>query len=329
MAPSPRLIASPDAAACPYLLLGADTPNTWKVATLLEELGVPYEVCVVDIMKDEQKAPAYVAMNPNGRTPTLVDRSDPSKPFAVFESGAIMLYLCGKHPSSLLPADRALGSEVTQWLFWQVSALGPMMGQLMYMKRIAHGGAGVEIDRLAFAIERFQKECIRLYEILEQRLERRDWLCGGGARGEYTLADIACWGYAAQHWWAGIDVAGYPRVRAWIERVGSRPAIQAGIGTPGVSVLGEGGATFAQFLSEAALRDALVASANARGASHFGWRDLLRLKDGGGNDDQVAFASHVPGGAPFVARLAVGERGKLVLAALAGGTLALVARRLV
>ena len=169
--PHARIIDSAAASTSAYLLYGADTPNTWKIATLLEELSVPYDVVRVDIMKDEQKEPEYLKANPNGRTPTLVDRSDPSKPFSVFESGAIMLYLCEKHPSALLPLDAQLKSECTQWLFWQVSALGPMMGQLMYMK---------------------------LYGILEQRLATRDYLCGGEGRGDYSIVDIACWGYAVR-----------------------------------------------------------------------------------------------------------------------------------
>ena len=110
----------------------------------------------------------------------------------------------------------------------------------MYMKRIAHGGAGVPIEKLAFSIERFQKECTRLFEILEARLQDgRQYLCGEGACGAYSVADIACWGYAAQHWWAGLDVAPYPSVRAWLARVGARPCIQQGLNVPGKSVLGE------------------------------------------------------------------------------------------
>ena len=333
----PRLIASPQDAAADYVLYGADTPNTWKVATLLEELKLPYDVVCVDIMKDEQKAPDYVKNNPNGRTPTLVDRTKPSDPVAVFESGAIMLYLCEKHPSALLPArDAALKSEVIQWLFWQVSALGPMMGQLMYMKRIAHGGAGVPIDQLAFSIERFQKEVERLYAILEARLAGRDYLCGEGQRGTYTIADIACWGYAAQHWWAGVDVAPYPNVRAWIACVGGHPCVQTGLYVPGRSLLGEGGALFAEFLSDEALRARLVASANARGAAHFGWKDLTALKNGS-DGGQVAFASHVPGAEAAGAKAHEARSNhsqpeglalKLVLAAAGGAVVATLARRL-
>lgn len=323
-----RILTSPGEATRALRLYGADTPNTWKCATMLEELDLEYDVIVVDIMSDQQKTPEYLEKNPNGRTPTLVDHSD-QKPFAVFESGAIMLYLAEKHPSPLLPPDERLKSEVTQWLFWQVSALGPMFGQCMYMKRIASGGAGVELDRLQFSIDRFERECYRLYDILETRLaEGREYLCGSGPRGSYTVADIACWGYACQHWWAGLDISQRPNVRAWLDRVGRRPAIQTGFNVPGRSVLGSGAPTFAKLFSDTSLQSKMVESAAARGAPHFGWKDYAALKvgsDGGDGtaDGKVAFASHVPSSSSASKSSSDSHRiSDLVLAAAAGAVLA-------
>jgi Glutathione S-transferase len=173
------------------LLFAADTPNSWKVAALLEELAIPYDFLLVDISADEQKEPKYLQKNPNGRTPTLVDKSQ-SPPFAIFESGAILLYLADRYPSSLLPDDPLLRSEVVQWIMWQMSALGPMIGQCMYMKRIAAPIAD-DLRKVEFSINRFERESYRLLSILETRLAGREYLCGEAA-GAYSLADVACYG---------------------------------------------------------------------------------------------------------------------------------------
>lgn len=298
------------------VLLGADTPNTWKVSTLLEELGVLYDVVAVDLLRDEQKCDAYVALNPNGRTPTLVDRSR-SPPFAIFESGAICLYLAEKYASPLVPADARGKSEVLQWLMWQMSALGPMVGQCMYMKRIAAPLTRSE-SAVSFSVARFHDEATRLVHVLERRLEGRDYLCGAG-RGAYSLADIACYGYAASDWWAGLEYADLPNLRRYLRTVGARAAVRAGALVPGVSVLGTGAPTFEDLrLDRDGIRAKLEESAKSAGRAYFGWRDLTDLVSPGG---RVAFADHVPDA----------RRGRrrpfYAAAALAAGLAILAARR--
>ena len=282
------------------LLFAADTPNTWKVAAVLEELAIPYDFLLVDISADEQKEPKYLQKNPNGRTPTLVDKSQ-NPPFAVFESGAIILFLADKFPSSLVPDDPLLRSEVIQWIMWQMSALGPMIGQCMYMKRIAAPVAD-DISKVEFSIRRFEKECDRLLSILETRLEGREYLCGETS-GAYSLADVACYGYAASHWWAGLDVSNLPNLQAWLERVGKRRAIKRSVAVPGVSVFGPEGPLFETLRTDGELQKRVESLAERAGRGPlFGWKDLVALFKKADAQGQVPFASHTsfanPGAKP-------------------------------
>jgi len=256
------------------VLYAADTPNSWKVGTLLEELRVPYDVVNVDIMSNQQKQPSYTAMNPNGRTPVLLDRSA-NPPFSVFESNAILLFLADKYASPLLPRDPEARSEVEQWLMWQISALGPMFGQCMYFKRIATTSVA-DIARLQFGIDRFHAECVRLVKILDARLANRDYICGPG-RGVYTLADIACWGYAASFFWAGIDVEGLAALQRWLSRLGERPAVVAGARVPGVPILGATGVLFEDMRTDASIQDTLTTGARRAGRPFFNWDDMKAL----------------------------------------------------
>lgn len=257
-------------------LYAADTPNTHKVAILLEELGVPYTVALVDISKNVQKEDWHLAINPNGRTPTLVDRSI-SPAFPVFESGAILMYLARKFRdrggSSLLPTeDPAALSEIEQWIMWQMSALGPMLGNCMYFKRIA-APMTADVSQLQFGIDRYEQESLRLYQVLEDRLAGgREYLCGAGA-GSYTLADLACLPYAQMHWWTGVtkQVQGMPGVMAWLKRLARRHAVQQGMLVPS-------GKKSWQLSDEGLeMREAVEANAAKHGRHHFGWRDIAEV----------------------------------------------------
>jgi GST-like protein len=197
----------------------APTPNGWKVAITLEELGIPYHVIALDLAKNEQKAPDYLGLNPNGRIPTIVDHNGPGGPLVVFESGAIMMYLAEK-TGALIPADAAHRSTVLQWLMFQVGGLGPMMGQAGVFFRYAP-------ERIPFAIDRYQRETRRLLEVLDRRLHDREYLVG-----EYSIADIAHWSWAHAHDFVGVGIDGLTNLAGWLERIAARPAVQRGLAIP-------------------------------------------------------------------------------------------------
>lgn len=199
-------------------LYTAATPNGHKVSILLEELGVPYRVHPIDLGKDEQKAPDYLRINPNGRIPTIVDPDNGG--FAVFESGAILIYLAEKY-GRFLPGDVNGRSLVIQWLMFQMSAIGPMQGQANVFLRYFP-------EKLPSVIERYQKECRRLYQVLERQLDGREFLCNA-----YSIADIACWSWLNYHEWAGLSLDELPLLKDWFARIEARPAVQRGLTVPG------------------------------------------------------------------------------------------------
>jgi GSH-dependent disulfide-bond oxidoreductase len=195
-------------------LYTAPTPNGHKASIMLEELGVPYTVHAINLMKGEQKKPEYLKLNPNGRIPTIVDDG-----FAVFESGAILVYLAEKY-GRFLPAGTRARSQVMQWLMFQMGGIGPMQGQANVFFRYWH-------EKYQPAIDRYQNETRRLYEVLERQLEGREYLCD-----EYSIADIANFTWVNIHAWSGVTLDGLPWVQAWRERIRARPAVQRGLAVP-------------------------------------------------------------------------------------------------
>lgn len=202
-------------------LYTASTMNGWKPIIFLEEAGVDYDLTPIDFNKREQKEPWYVDLNPNGRIPTIVDRSNDD--FAVFESGAILWYLAEKY-QKFLPKGYKQRSEALQWMMFQMSAIGPMMGQAMYFQRIA-APQGHEDE---FAIKRFVSESRRLLEILDQRLAGRDYILGD----DYSIVDMATYPWARCYYWAKVDVSGLDHLKVWFDRIDSRPAVQRALEKP-------------------------------------------------------------------------------------------------
>jgi GSH-dependent disulfide-bond oxidoreductase len=198
-------------------LFTAATPNGWKASITLEELGLPYKVRRIDFEKREQKEPWYLKINPNGRIPAIVDHGNGG--FAVFESGALMIYLAEK-AAKLLPSDVKGRSLVIQWLMFQMGGVGPMMGQANVFYRYAP-------ERIPYAIERYQREVRRLLEVLDARLKDNEFLAG-----DYSLADIANWSWVRGYKWSGVTLDGLDHLTRWLNAIGERPAVKRGVDVP-------------------------------------------------------------------------------------------------
>ena len=198
-------------------LYTAATPNGYKISVTLEEMGLEYRMHHVRLDQGDQKAPEYLAINPNGRIPTIVDRGNGD--FPVFESGAIMIYLAEK-TGMLMPADDKGRSLVIQWLMFQMAGIGPMMGQANVFYRYAP-------EKIPYAIERYQREVLRLLGILDKRLAANEYLAG-----DYSIADIASWCWVRGYEWSGVSIDGLNNLHRWLDAIGVRPAVQRGLEVP-------------------------------------------------------------------------------------------------
>jgi len=193
------------------------TPNGWKITIMLEECALAYTMIPVDISKGDQFKPQFLAISPNNRMPAIVDHDGPGgKPISIFESGAILQYL-GRKTGKFYPQDERSRVEVDQWLFWQMANLGPKAGEANHFWHYAP-------EKLAYAIERFSNEMSRLYGVMDRRLEDREFL----AR-KYSIADIACIGWASRAERHGHDLSRFPNVRRWLKTVLARPAVKRGL----------------------------------------------------------------------------------------------------
>ncbi len=198
-------------------LYTAATPNGHKVSIALEELGLPYSLRVLDLSANEQKEPWFLAINPNGRIPAIVDHDEGD--FAVFESGAILIYLAEK-TGRLMPHDAKGRSRVLQWLMFQMGGIGPMMGQANVFYRYFP-------EKIQPAIDRYQGEVRRLFRVLDGHLAKHEYLAG-----DYSIADIANWAWVRTHNWSGVAIDDLPHLVRWRDQIRARAAVQRGIEMP-------------------------------------------------------------------------------------------------
>jgi GSH-dependent disulfide-bond oxidoreductase len=195
------------------------TPNGKKVSIMLEEVGLPYEVHAVNLTKGDQLKPEYLAINPNNKIPSITDSDGPAgKPLKLFESGAILLYLAEK-TGKFLPQDPAKRYETIQWLMFQMGGVGPMFGQANYFYRLE--------EKVPYAIERFYKEAVRLYRVLDKELGEREYLAG-----EYSIADIATYPWVGRHDGHNVRLEEFPNVKRWFDEISGRPAVKRGMEVP-------------------------------------------------------------------------------------------------
>jgi len=206
-------------------LYTAATPNGWKISIALEELGLPYTVHSLSFAKQEQKAEWYLKINPNGRIPAIVDRANGD--FEVFESGAILIYLA-EMTGKLMPAQAKGRSRVLQWLMFQMAGVGPMMGQANVFFRYAP-------EKIPYAIDRYQREVRRLFEVLERQLSSNEYVAGDA----YSIADIAHWSWIHGYEWSGVTLDGLPQLQRWTSMIGERPAVRRGRAVPPPGDIGE------------------------------------------------------------------------------------------
>ena len=190
----------------------AATPNGLKISIMLEECGADYQVIPIDLSKLEQKQDWFLAMNPNGRIPVIKDTDN--NDFIVFESGAILVYLAEKY-QKFMPENQRY--EILQWLMFQMGGVGPMQGQ-------AHVFVNYAPEKIPYAIERYQKETRRLYEVYDKRLADREYICG-----DISIADFATAPWVASHEWAGLNIDDLPHLSRWLELFKSRPGVQRGL----------------------------------------------------------------------------------------------------
>lgn len=198
-------------------LFTAATPNGQKVSIMLEELGVPYKLQTVDLGSGAQRGADYVKLNPNGKIPTIIDHE--AGDFPVFESGAILFYLAEKY-GRFIPADPKGRSEVMQWVMFHASGTGPMLAQAGVWQHFMK-------EKYLPGIERYQNEGKRLLRVLDTQLQGRDYLCG-----EFSIADIAHFSWVNVHGWTGVSVDETPQVKAWLDRMLTRPGVQRGLQVP-------------------------------------------------------------------------------------------------
>ena len=195
------------------------TPNGRKVSILLEELAVPYTAHAIDISKGQQFTPEFLAVNPNGKIPAIVDQTAEGGPLAVFESGAILMYLAEKS-GKFWPKDVRARYAVTEWLMFQMGGLGPMAGQTHHFRRFAP-------EKIAYAIDRYTNETKRIYGMMNKRLSASPYLAG-----DYSIADMACYPWVARHEWQTIDLGEFPDLKRWFDGLTARPAVAKGMAVP-------------------------------------------------------------------------------------------------